>query len=57
MRCIKNNLYDMAKIYSKKVVSSPLLLPKKETISFILQFSKALTMVKIGKMTFENFSN
>lgn len=47
----------MAKIYSKKVVSSPLLLPKKETISFILQFSKALTMVKIGKMTFENFSN
>lgn len=47
----------MAKIYFKKVVSSPLLVPKKETISFILQYSKALTMVKIGRMTFENISN
>ncbi len=57
LRCIKNNLYNMAKIYSKKVLLTPLLLPKKETISFILQYSKVMSMVKVGKFTFENISN
>ena len=35
----------MAKIYSKKTVEAPQHLPKKETISFLLNYSKAL---KIG---------
>jgi hypothetical protein len=47
----------MAKIYSKKVLLTPLMLPKKETISFIIQYSKVMSMVKVGKFTFENISN
>ena len=47
----------MAKIYSKKVLLTPLMLPKKETNSFIIQYSKVMSMVKVGKFTFENISN
>lgn len=47
----------MAKIYSKKTLATPKMLPKKETISFLLNYSKALNIVKVGNMTFENIAN
>ena len=34
----------MAKLYSKKKLASTKMLPKKETIQFILNYSKALFM-------------
>ena len=33
------------------------LLPSKTTVNFILSYSKALKMVKVGRLTFENLSN
>jgi hypothetical protein len=47
----------MAKIYSKKELPSSKMLPKKEIISFILNYSKALNIIKIGKHNFEIISN
>ena len=47
----------MAKLYSKKKLASTKMLPKKETIQFILSYSKALRIVKIGNMNFENIAN
>ncbi|WP_176756875.1 hypothetical protein [Flavobacterium saliperosum] len=47
----------MAKLYSKKTKASPKMLPKKETISFLLSYSKALTITKVGDLTFENIAN
>ncbi|WP_201309324.1 hypothetical protein [Flavobacterium sp. MK4S-17] len=47
----------MAKIYSKKKLAAPKMLPKKETINFLLSFSKALRIVKTGNGTFENIAN
>ena len=47
----------MAKLYSKKRVAAPKMEPKTETISFLLNYSKALTMVKTGKVTIEIIKN
>lgn len=47
----------MAKLYSKKKLASTKMLPKKETIQFILHYSKALSIVKIGSMNFETIAN
>ena len=47
----------MAKIYSKKIIVTPKLNPKKETISFLLNFSKALTVFKTKNMVIETLSN
>ena len=47
----------MAKIYSKKVVSSNQMKPKKETILFLLNYSKALTIITAGKMVIETIAN
>ena len=47
----------MAKIYSKKKLATPKMLPKKETISFLLNFSKALSIIKVGNMNFETIAN
>ncbi|TDP59425.1 hypothetical protein BC748_1675 [Flavobacterium dankookense] len=47
----------MAKLYSKKRLASSKMLPKKETINFILQYSKALRIVKFGNMNFETIAN
>jgi len=47
----------MAKIYSKeKLVSNPMK-PKAETISFLLNYSKALSFVKVGNMNIEVMAN
>ncbi len=47
----------MGKIYTKKQLAAPKMSPKKETISFLLNYSKALRMIKVGDMTFETIAN
>lgn len=39
----------MANIYSKKKKTLNVLKPKKETVSFLLNYSKALKVIEIGK--------
>lgn len=47
----------MAKIYSRKALASKDLKPKKEVVSFILNYSQALTVVKIDEKNFEIIAN
>lgn len=47
----------MAKIYSKKTLATNKMLPKKSTISFILNYSKALRVVKTSNINFEIIAN
>ena len=47
----------MAKIYSKKTLVIPPMKPKKETISFLLNYSKALTVFSSGGMLIETIAN
>jgi len=52
-----NKHCDMAKIYSKKTLVTNPMKPKKETVSFLLNYSKALSFIKVGKMNIENIAN
>jgi hypothetical protein len=47
----------MAKTYSKKTSASKNRKPSKETISFLLSYSKALSVMKIDNRIFEIMSN
>ncbi|MEZ7499714.1 hypothetical protein QO200_13315 [Flavobacterium sp. Arc3] len=47
----------MAKIYSKKSLSIKAMKPRKEVVSFLLNYSKALTMIEINNHSFEIISN
>ncbi len=48
----------MAKIYSEKKLAAPKkMLPKKETVQFLLNYSKALKIVKTENGTYENIAN
>ena len=47
----------MAKLYSKKKLASQNMLPKKETISFLLNYSKAMRVYKVGNTNFEIIAN
>ena len=47
----------MAKLYSKKKLASQKMKPKKETISFLLNYSKALRIHKVGNSSFEIIAN
>ncbi len=47
----------MAKIYSKQSLAVSKMSPRKSTINFLLNYSKALTMIKVGRMTFECIAN
>ena len=47
----------MAKIYFKKTLVTPSMKPKKETVSFLLNYSKALSFIKAGKMNIEVLAN
>lgn len=47
----------MAKIYSKKTFAGKKMNPRKETVSFVLNYSKALNIIKVGKMKIENLAN
>lgn len=49
--------YCMAKTYSKKSLVSQTMKPSKETISFLLSYSKALSILKIDNKNFEIISN
>ncbi len=47
----------MAKLYSKETVANTRMLPKKETINFLLNYSKALKIIKLGNFNFELVAN
>ena len=47
----------MAKLYSQKALANTKMLPKKETINFILNYSKALKVITIGNMKLETIVN
>jgi len=47
----------MAKIYSKKTVITTSMKPKKEIISFLLQYSKVLSVLKVDNQSFEIIAN
>lgn len=47
----------MAKIYSKKTLVSASMKPKKETVSFLLNYSKALSFINTSKLSIEVIAN
>ena len=47
----------MAKLYSKRKLVPQMMLPKKETISFLLNYSKALRILKVGDISYEMIAN
>jgi hypothetical protein len=47
----------MAKIYSKKPLTAKSMKPKKEVISFLLNYSKALTVIKVEHFSFDIIAN
>jgi|GEM_PF-2261114 len=47
----------MAKLYSKTQPEQVTMLPKKETVEFLLSYSRALTMVRTENGIYENIAN
>lgn len=47
----------MAKTYSKKSLVTKKMKPKKEVVSFLLSYSKALTVIKTKDNSFEIIAN
>ena len=47
----------MAKLYSKKRKSIEEMKPSTAIVSFILSYSQAMKIIKVGNMTFENIVN
>ena len=47
----------MAKIYSKNSSDTKTMKPKKEVVSFLLNYSKALSILKGDNKNFEMISN
>lgn len=47
----------MAKIYSKKSLVTKAMKPSKEIVSFLLSYSKALSIIKIEDKSFEIIAN
>ena len=47
----------MAKIYSKKSLVTKTMKPNKEIVSFLLSYSKALSIIKIEDKSFEIIAN
>jgi hypothetical protein len=47
----------MGKLYAKKRQSIKEMKPSKSAVSFILSYSQAMKMVKVGNLTFENIAN
>ncbi len=47
----------MAKLYTEKKLATSKMLPKRETVNFILNYSKALSVVKIGTKNFDILAN
>ena len=47
----------MAKIYSKKTLATNVMKPRKDIVSFLLNYSKALSIIKAKNITFEIIAN
>lgn len=47
----------MAKIYSGKTLATSKMNPKKDTVSFLLNYSKALSFIKVGNTKIEHIAN
>lgn len=47
----------MAKLYTKETNATQEMLPKKDTVNFILNYSKALKVVKVANQEFELIAN
>ena len=47
----------MAKIYSQKKLVINKMKPQEETISFLLNYSKALSVMKVNNKSFEIIAN
>lgn len=47
----------MAKLYSKEKLATTKMLPRKNTVSLILQYSKVLKIVKCSSMSFKLIAN
>jgi hypothetical protein len=47
----------MAKIYSKKSSVTKTMKPEKEIVSFLLNYSKALSIIKVENKNFEVIAN
>jgi len=47
----------MSKTYSQKAPVASSMKPKKEVVSFLLNYSKALRIIKVGKMKVEVIIN
>lgn len=47
----------MAKLYTSRKLATSKMLPKKATVSYILQYSKALKIVKLGTLNFKFIAN
>ncbi len=47
----------MAKLYTKEQQATQQMLPKQETVDFLLNYSKALKIVKTENGTFETIAN
>lgn len=47
----------MAKNYSARTVALNKMKPKKEIISFLLNYSKALSIIRVGTKSFEIIAN
>jgi hypothetical protein len=47
----------MAKIYSKNTLVTKAMRPKKEVVSFLLNYSKALTVIAVDDKSFEIILN
>ena len=47
----------MAKIYAQKKLVTNSMKPKKETISFLLNYSKALSVLQVDNKSFEIIAN
>lgn len=47
----------MAKIYSKQTLVTNNMKPRKEIVSFLLNYSKALSIIKAQNISFEIIAN
>ncbi|MFP9098576.1 hypothetical protein ACLI09_05930 [Flavobacterium sp. RHBU_24] len=47
----------MAKLYSQTKPTEQVMLPKKETVDFLLSFSRSLTIVRTENGIYENIAN
>ena len=61
MLCVRNMnkklILRMAQLYSENTSNSEQLKPSKETIRFIIDFSKSLKIIKLRQSIYETFLN